>query len=131
MDVVALVDPLEAGGACIRGGASLRGRAGWMNLSWPFVSACADNSGLSIRIRSRRLSRLALDNDELASGWSGVKRIEVSRRALVLYLRDGRSCRFVALRRASLNRLLVVISAHDVELTRVPNTLGWILRGGS
>jgi hypothetical protein len=77
------------------------------------------------------LRRLACDNGELASGWEGVKRIDVSRRALLLYLNDGRSCRFVALRRTTLTRIVAVVSAHNVELRRVRNTLGWVLRGGS
>lgn len=121
----------DVGVESILGGASLRANVGWMSVSWPFVRATACDSGISISLRLRMLRRLACANGELASEWGDVKRIEVSRRALLLYLRDGRSCRFVALRTATLTRIVAVISAHNVEVKRVRNTLGWILRGGS
>lgn len=121
----------DVGAASVLGGASFPARFGWMSATWPFVRATASNSGISIRLRVRLLRRLARDDGEVASEWPGVNRVEVSRRAMLLYLRDGRSCRFVALRRTALMRIVDVISAHDVELRRVRNTLGWILRGGS
>ncbi len=121
----------------LTGGASFPGKVGTVSATWPLAVLTADDSGVSVDLRStwlkRMLGRFVLSDSRSvwwSARWEDLKSVDFGRRSIVLRLNGKKGCRFVTLSRRRIIPLIEELERHNVAVTQVKNTIGWFVKPG-
>jgi hypothetical protein len=102
----------------LRGGASLpSGRVGRIGVTWPMAVLSADDNGIEVAVHPGWI------RGPWRVSWGDLELLLIGPRSVVLRPVDGRSCRFVALRRRDLQPLLGDFDKRGIPARRVKTTM--------
>lgn len=114
------------------GGASFPAPIGAVTFTWPLVAAEITDTGIDVVVRLGCLAGGLMSDSPGPRGrshfaWADLMEVSLASRSMILRLRSGYGCRFVALRASSLRPLTTALHAHDVPIKPVSSTWRWAL----
>ena len=115
------------------GGTSIPATTGWMTASWPLAVLIADDEGLEVDVRPRRLKRLfirfasptpPMTGPLWRSTWTEIGSIDFGRRSIATRpTHPGKGMRFATIRRSRLLPIVELAERHAVVVHRKRTTI--------